>query len=127
MSTPANPLVPKGKVISVDSTNGAQLPMTGRLDAITLYNLSGVTINVSFEEVSLFIPLAASASLNYDTFDLAATDVFRVVFTASATVSVNATWIEGDGIGKMWLKFINVMLGGNAKFNASQLRAMFGR
>lgn len=82
--------------------------MTGRLDSIILYNLSGTTINVIFEEASLSVPLAASASLNLDTWDLAATTVYKVTFTASATVSVNCLWIEGEGIGYTWLKMLKL-------------------
>lgn len=90
----------------MDSSAGAKLPMTGRLDSIILYNLSGTTINVAFAETSLTVPLAASASLNLDTWDLAATVIYTVTFTAASTVSVNCLWIEGEGIGYTWLKML---------------------
>lgn len=103
---------PKGKIIALTGSGTSwqqKIQFDDRLDSIILFNLSNVTINVSFEETALFIPLAASASLNLDTFDLAATEVYQIAFTASASASVNIVWLEGQGIGYLWRKWL--MLG----------------
>lgn len=110
--SPVNPLTPKGKIVALTgggSNWSALMNFDSRLDSIILFNLSGVTINVSFQETSLFIPLAASASLNLDTFDLAATEMYKIAFTATASASVNMVWLEGQGIGYVWRKWL--MLG----------------
>lgn len=102
-------ITPKGKVVALagSGTNWSVLMnFDDRLDSIILFNLGGVTIQVSFEETALFIPLAASASLNLDTFDLAATEVYKISFTATASVSVNMVWVEGEGIGYTWRRFM---------------------
>lgn len=106
------PNTPKGDIIALQGSGAnwqAIQPFDNRLDSLILFNLSGVTINVSFEGTSLFIPLAASASLNLDTFDLAATEVYSLTFTAAASASVNMVWLEGEGIGYLWRKWL--MLG----------------
>lgn len=126
--TPKGP-IPKGKIVALQGSGSAwqiEMPFDDRLDSIILYNLAGVTINVSFEGSALSVPLAASASLNLDTWDLAATEIYKIDFTGSASASVNMVWVEGQGIGYIWLKVLRMWLGQGFNPQGKSLRQMLG-
>lgn len=113
MAPPTGPVL-KGKILGLQGSGSAwqlPFPLDDRLDSLILYNLSGVTINVSFQGSALSIPLAASASINLDTFDLASTEISEIDFTASASASVNVIWVEGRGIGYLWLQWLLSLTG----------------
>jgi hypothetical protein len=90
---------PKGKILTLQVQSGsnytARLQTQIRIDWITIWNTSAVTVNVIFNESTLNpLPIPASTDLELDTFRMAATNVTVIDFTATASSTVNLIWAE---------------------------------